>query len=233
MPDGMTPQLAARVLRAQGLVDWLAKRTEFATAAFAASRTADPHGFFPLTVMPAEAPERAAYEGASAEPGTLVPFTPPPVDAVSLDGIDAQMRPAARPGVYQYTDPDGMPRDPGVFAADKPFPVILAPPPDRRRPSAGQWVGGALSAGLLATGGAVYAAGLSADQNPDYRQLCPDEGANSVDCDAARAYYDSTIYPAVVSGIGLMIAGGAGLAGTGVWVAVTSGGASVGMGGRW
>ena len=166
LKDAVTPALAARFHRVQGLRAFLQQDEGSAIRSFAAARAIEPNYALPETMVPAAHPARVLYEMA---PVAVASFAPVPAVAGSLrlDGRDLQARPTDRPVIYQLFDEKGgvvttfclQPSDP-LPALPAPLavaPVVLPPPP----PAAT-----ATAAAPLPTGSVAPVAGHSGPNKP-------------------------------------------------------------------
>ena len=201
--DPVDPQHAAAIHRLLGLQAWLDKRADRTALAFAAARTADPTWHFP-SWMAADAGERAAYERA---PSAAAPTGEPPPAAAGtwrFDGV-AGGRQEGRPVVVQLSSPAGRVLGTAYLWSEEPIPAwYTSPPPEKPRPRVAPWV--ALAASVAVAGAGAYSYGSSWYIENNYE----------VDTD----YYAQEVQPRAVVGVSLLVAGGLGAAGSGLWLAL-------------
>lgn len=192
--DPVTVAFAARCHRVLGLRAFLAGDDASASRAFAASIAADPAYTFPETMVPAENPLRALYEGARSLPTTTQEIPPPAGrSSVRIDGVATRARPTFRPTILQLVTPDGRAAT-AWLATD-------APLPDYRLRGQG------LRAPLLVTAGTAAVAsgvllGLAWVASDDL------EGASSLD-DAEAARDTVNALSIASAGVGAIAVGSA------------------------
>lgn len=230
------PRLAARVHRVEGLNAWLASDADATSRSFTAARYLDYEYQFPQE-LPPTAPERALFARIAPEPPPTQALVAPKDGSYSFDGTWTNARPLGRPTIYQRIKTDKSVVETLYLKADQAVPgATVAPTPDpatapvratAHPPRAAQWVLGGVSLAALATGAVIYGSGLWGYEQDSYTNLV------ATNPDAANDYYTNDLYPRMAVGAGLAIAGGVGLAGTGVWLAVTPNGVGVGASGTW
>jgi hypothetical protein len=161
----VTPSLAARLHRTEGLSAFVTAQTERAEAAFASGRRIEPTYRFPKSLVPEGNPVLEHYD--AAEPSTEVSSQPPPAEgSLRFDGSPSRDRPEGQPTMFQWVDGGGAPAASQYLWPEDPIPSYTlrtaAPPVAAAKPvTAGRgWP--PAKTGLLATSGgtALLSAGL-------------------------------------------------------------------------
>lgn len=216
------PILAAEIHRVVGLGAWLDRSSDRTAQAFAAARWGDPSWGFTPGTLPAEAPERALFEGITPGPaqGRALPQTNR--GALSLDGVAGAERPVDRPAILQVRAADGRLVDTRYLWPDEPLPDTVS-----SRPISRPVIFAGASGVLALTGGVVACIGGIRSLDPDFRE------ASAFGDPAAVDHWRRGIVPWYAVGGTLAGLGGLGLAGVGVWVAVADPTAIVGVRGEW
>lgn len=223
----VTPALAARFHRVEGLSAWLRRDAEETNLAFAAARWLDQGYQFPLD-LPVEAPERAVYERLSVNAPRTVSVPAPSVGSYAFDGERGVNRPGAWPTLFQRLDEAGRPEETRYLSPEEALPE--APEPEVTQPKRRQvarWILGGASLGLLTGGAVVYGTGRWGYAQDDYTHLADTNPDDSLE------YYWGELYPRMAIGVGMAAVGGVGLLGTGAWVVASPQATTVGLRGRW
>lgn len=124
--DAVTPDLAARLHRVEGLSAFLGKDEAGARRSFASARAAEPGYTMPGTFLPSGHPARVLYEQAAAPPASAEPI-PPVEGSVHLDGRAAVVRPTDRPVILQHFDRTGRVDLSRYLSPTDPLPLLPAP----------------------------------------------------------------------------------------------------------
>lgn len=124
--DAVTPGVAARYHRVDGLRSFLLQDEGGAIRSFAAARSIEPAFVLPSTLLPTAHPARVLYDMA---PVTVASFAPLPEvsGTLRLDGRDLTARPTDRPVIYQLFDETGAVVTTFCLQATDPLPPLPAP----------------------------------------------------------------------------------------------------------
>lgn len=162
---------------------------------------------------------------------------------VYVDGRPAEGAASDRPLVLQLVSADQAVVSAAYVGTGAPLPewsdplvtcatdVVSAEAPRRRvGAKAAPWVLGVASAGTLALGGALYGGAWAA-----YLEHCPQRADGERECPVTSEedFWSDTLRPQFRWGVGLMAAGGVGLAGTSLVVALSQDGPRLSLVGHW
>ena len=107
LSDPLSPSLAGRLHRLEGLRAFVDRNQRASQEAFAAARSADPEYFFPESLIPAGYPELENYEAIPLELGAYEQVPAPKSGTVRFDGAESLDRPTAWPAIMQLLDVEG------------------------------------------------------------------------------------------------------------------------------
>jgi len=212
MGEAVTPGVAARLHRAEGLAALDANNRALAEQAFAAARAVEPD--FALPSAYATETVRDIYMAVDPARGATQPLGKPKAGSVRLDGVEARARPLERPTVFQRLGPTGEVIETAYLLPGMPVPAYEVQDVQARKGArVGLIVGGA---GGIAAAGALYA-GAAAIRSGPYTDAV--EGwelrGSSADRDQAESLYATNhalvIGSAALAGLG-MVAGTLGVA---------------------
>ncbi len=216
--ERMSPTLAARVHRVNGLREFFAGNDAGARLAFGAARAIDPAYEFPESIVPAGQPVRALYAEAINVPSVTVAAPRPVEGQVEFDGTPSPNRPSERPTLAVLVRSDRSvaasaylwPGDPLFpYAAASTASVATAPTSGARKGPNWPLAIAAGASGLLA-GGALLAANLS---DADFNAMAV--GSSEAELRAAQAQTNGLQVAAAGLGVvGLGLGVGAVVAGS-------------------
>ncbi|MBM4368040.1 MAG: hypothetical protein FJ102_17640, partial [Deltaproteobacteria bacterium] len=106
LAEPVSPALAARVHRVNGLREFFAGNDAGARLAFAAARAIDPVYAFPDSIVPPGHPVRALYDEANSVSSVTVAAPAPAEGSMEFDGSPSPSRPSERPTLALLVRPD-------------------------------------------------------------------------------------------------------------------------------
>lgn len=218
--EPISPTLAARFHRVQGIAAFARKDRETAVLDFGAARAADPDYTFPETLVPPGNKMLQDYVALDLSLVTRTRVPAPATGALTFDGRTSLERPELVPTIAQFLDSDGRPTLTIWLRPNDPMPVYT-PRTTQKKSGKGRTLAGVglqvAGVGLAAWGSnAFYAAQCGAERYAN--QLTPEELA---------VYEEEELKPLRLTGLGLMAAGGVGLIAGGALLVVHPTGASV------
>lgn len=232
LTDPISPEVAARLHRQQGLFAMAKNDRPLAEAAFAASRTIQSYYEFPEALVPADSPIREAFGALSVDSVSRFEIPPVKEGSIRLDGEIVHDRPVNLPTVFQRLDltgkvvstvylwpADPLPPYPQPKGSDKAVASTSTnedrPAPSNNSTSSG---GGRSALGTVVTGtsGALVGVGLAlvaAGWADSGAPIC-DDGPGSGFDGTQESYCNGAVRSRVGIGYAFTLAGAAGLAGT-------------------
>lgn len=124
--EALTPSVAARFHRVQGLRAFLSQDQPAAGRSFAAAKAIEPAYVLPATLVPDAHPARVLYDSAPVGITASEPI-PATRGSVRVDGRDLPTRPTDRPVVLQRFDESGAVAQTWVLKPADPLPELPAP----------------------------------------------------------------------------------------------------------
>lgn len=124
--DAVTPAVAARYHRVDGLRSFLLQDEGAAIRSFAAARSIEPAYVLPASLLPTAHPARVIYDMAPVAVASFAPL-PEVAGVLRLDGRDLTARPTDRPVIFQLFDEAGAVVTTFCLQATDPLPPLPAP----------------------------------------------------------------------------------------------------------
>jgi hypothetical protein len=129
LAEPLSRSTAAQFHRVAGLAAFLERRSDDATASFAAARLIEPAYLFPVDLVPTGNPILQAYEARDPKASPTEPVAAPAVGSVTIDASSVLLRRAQHPTIVQQLDGRGAVVDTWLLGPGEPMPAMAPPPP--------------------------------------------------------------------------------------------------------
>ncbi len=221
--DPVSPEVAARLHRQQGLFAMAKNERTRAEAAFAAARSIQSYYEFPENLVPADNPIREAYYALSVDDTARNPIPPVKDGTIRLDGEIVTDRAASLPTLFQRIDLTGKVVSTAYLWPADPLPPYPQPKPSDRagvaaeedspKKSSGGGSGSTLGSLVTGTSGALIGVGLAlvaAGWLDSIAEICDDSPGSGFGV-TQQGYCNGAVRSRVGIGYAFTLAGAAGL----------------------